>query len=150
MSNVQSVKKVTIPKPKKVNPVIVYVNNTTGEQYTEAVGVVEDIEEENCQEYSDSEDINNIKFEISQSPYCCGFREVGELDCSSSTEPKFITEILDALVVNNKHTMFINTNGKGSSIDYEKALAKCKYWQKVKVFKNPGSTSTITLWISKN
>lgn len=44
----------------------------------------------------------------------------------------------------------VNTNGKGSSLNFEKGLAKSKYFTKVKTFKNVGTGSVIQVWLSNN
>lgn len=148
MSAIKNVEKVTIPKVKTVKKLI-YINEDFNEGSENAVDVIGDITKTGCHSYTSNQN-DDIYFELGQSPYCCGFREVGDLQLTKGTKIEFITNILDALVVKNPYTMYINTNAKGSSIEYEKALAKCKYWQKVKTYKNPGSSSIITLWISKN
>ena len=83
----------------------------------------------------------------SQLPYCCGLSELGELSCDKGF-PGF-SEILDFIAVDNKgHTFIMNTNGKGSSIHFERELAKCKYWTKIKQFKNASGGNTITVWMT--
>jgi len=118
-------------------------------------------------EYSDFEDhahsivLDDSEINISTNllPYCCGVVEIGELSYSFKHrlvpvfELKAIKELsnfLDKLVEYKGKTFMINTNGKNSSVMFEKALAKCKNWVLVKEFVNFNSNNTIKMWISNN
>lgn len=89
-----------------------------------------------------------IEFELLGFSTCCGMTEIGNLNATDSTG---ITELLDSIASSNKgHTYMITTNGRNASKYYEAALAKCKYWTKVKSFVNKNSKNTIQVWMSNN
>lgn len=92
-----------------------------------------------------------INFTSTELPHCCGIYEIGDLSTNGNIDITELTKILDGLVRTvKKKTLIINTNGKGVSVYFEKALAKCKYFTMVKSFKNGGTSSTIKMWISNN
>lgn len=96
--------------------------------------------------------LTNISFSSEELPHCCGIHEIGNLSADRDFPVKELTKILDRLVESkpNQRTTLINTNGKSSSIVFELALAKCKYWTLVKTTPNPGTSSIIKMWISNN
>lgn len=94
---------------------------------------------------------NWMAFNIEDLPYCCGINELGDLECDKNFPTDQLTKILDMYISNgSQKTSIINTNGNGSCIKYEIALAKCKNWTLVKTFKSPSSGNTIKMWISNN
>lgn len=93
----------------------------------------------------------DFKFNISETVYCCGISEIGELSIEGGNPlciPGLI-KILDAIITPG-HTYILSTNGKNDSLIFEKALEKCKYWTMVKSFVNKNSRNTIKMWISNN
>lgn len=146
---VTPVAKTVIPKSTKVD-VLVFENDYTDEKSPNVDDVIGDVgDTDNFRITSNKGD--SIAFETNSTPFCCGLVEVGEL---RSTVGKggidFAAKVLDSAVKNTKYTLIINTNGTGPSVTFEKALAKCEYWQLVKTFPNPGSRNTLKLWVSKN
>ncbi len=92
-----------------------------------------------------------LEFSLQQLPFCCGIIEMGALECDKSFPINELTKILDLFIQKHKGiTFIINTNNRDSSILFEKALPKCKYWTLVKTFKNANSNNIISTYISNN
>lgn len=103
---------------------------------------------------SEKENVD-FSYEVSSSVYTCGFLELGELYVNSDISVKknltHLAELLDGIIpFTEGYTLFMNTNGKGSSEILEKALPLTKHWVKVKTYENPGSGNTLTLWVTNN
>lgn len=146
---VTPVAKITIPKLNESNTFI-YENNDLKKKSTNVDDVMEDVVD-NGSLHITSNKGDRIAFETNSTPFCCGLIELGELRLGTNKGAvDFAAKVLDSAVRNTKYTLIINTNGIGPSVVFEKALAKCKYWQLVKTFPNPGSRNTLKLWVSKN
>lgn len=129
-----------------------YYDSNSGEHHGSLEALVEDIDEIAGGDYF-SFKFNNksIQFNVEQLPYCCGILELGELSAAGDVNIPDLIKFLDLIVNQQKGiTYMINTNGKGDSIIFEKALAKCKNWICVKQFKNANSNNIISMWVSKN
>jgi hypothetical protein len=145
-------KKITNIKTKTIDKPVAkpkYNDNNSGEEWDTLEELVSFIYED---DYVDVSFITgSVAFNLNSLPYCCGIFEIGDLSVTKETKTEELTKFLDLYVNNhNGTTLMINTNGRNSSIDYEKALAKCKNWILVKQFKSSNSKNTISMWISRN
>lgn len=129
-----------------------YKDNHTDKSYSDIESLIQDLQYLDVGErYDFNFSQKRFGFYVEQLPCCCGILEIGELKAAGDVNIPDVTKFLDLIVNQQKGiTYMINTNGKGDSIIFEKALAKCKNWICVKSFKNANSNNIISMWVSKN
>lgn len=144
-------KKVASPK-KKIEPT--YRNNNNNFECICVEELLSDLNDDFDFEYASVDvelDNKTVSFETTGLKNCCGVIELGNLECQNTVKLDDLAEFLDGIVsIGGGLTFMINTVSSGSCATFEKALAKCKYFTKVKSFKNPNSGNIITTWLSNN
>jgi len=92
----------------------------------------------------------NFKFCVNQSPFCCGFIELGNFRMpvyANEKQSNALLHLFDTLSKENEFQLFICTVTSTCQI-LEKALSESKFWTQVKSFNNPNTINKITLWVS--
>lgn len=123
--------------------------------YLEETGgfYIKDIDDLEFVKFISNRKVVKLQFSTDPATHTCGFIEVGDLSCSKVTKEDAVhlADLLDNLVIlSDGYTLFMNTNGESYSLYLERALPLTKNWNKVKVYKNPGSGNTLTLWVTNN
>lgn len=152
------VNKVKTVKVKGIDEIFFkyYSNNSDIESNDLSDLIIREISEEGVDSFSitinnKNKAYNNLMIATEALPFCCGIREIGELNISKTTDVKDVKTLFDTLVTLTKgNTYIVNTNGNASSKLVDAALATSSLWTLVKTFKNSNSGSTIKMWISNN
>ena len=93
---------------------------------------------------------SNIKFNISELPYCCGVFEIGELcPLDRKVTQEAFNELMEAFC-EKRYTFIINTIAAGGAKNWESYLDTCPSFQLVKTFKNENSGRIVKVWLSTN
>ena len=94
---------------------------------------------------------SNIKFNVSQLPYCCGVFEIGELGALDGKKipQEAFNELMEAFGEKG-YTFIVNTITTGGAKSWEPFLDACPSFQLVKSFKNENSGSIVKIWLSTN
>ena len=156
-----TVKKVVVKKvaAKKVEKPLYRMN---GRNYNNVSSIIDSIISDVEDDPDSSFDCNildqYVTFTFQQNSFCCGLLEIGNLEISGSSTGKSSAAFLKAFsdlmneLVNIKegNSLMLTTNGKNSSVYFEKVLAKSESWTAIKSFKNSNSGNTVTIWISNN
>jgi len=145
-----SLKKVAITDVKNIKNIVlkdILVNDDGSPISLEDIW---DYAEANEINYIDSQNISRyLSLSIEDVPYCCGVKEIGELEKIEFISQKAFNYLVKGLLLSN-YTFIINTNGEKASLSWDEKLEKCKMFTCIKEFKNPSSENIIKVWVSNH
>lgn len=156
-----TVKKVVVKKAaaKKIENPLYRMNHGDYNNVSSVIdSIMSDIEEDSDFNFECKILNQLVRFRFNQNTFCCGLIEIGELEISGPPAGKTSTAFLKAFsdlineLINVKegNTLMLTTNGRDSSVYFEKVLSKSESWTAIKSFRNSNSGNTVTIWISNN
>ena len=145
-----SLKKVAITDVKNIKNIVLKDILVNDEGSHISLEDICDYAEANEINYIDSQNISRyLSLSIDDAPYCCGVKEIGQLEKIEFISQKAFNYLVKGLLLSN-YTFIINTNGEKASLSWDEKLEKCKMFTCIKEFKNPSSENIIKVWVSNH